>query len=293
MYERLLLAYPSPEKFEYLVENRSGVVAVLPDRTVIGGGAYDGKFNTDPIHDTNGIFRAYALAALHPNPKNVLMIGLSSGSWAQVIANNHLVEHLTIIEINPAYLSLIRRYSEVSSVLANSKITIEIDDGRRWLRRHPNSRFDAVVMNTTYHWRAGATNLLSTEFLQLVRQHLEPGGILYHNTTDSIETQVTGATVFPYAVRIRNFIAVSDSQIVVNKDRWLLAMREYSFGDRQVLAPSNSASNQDLLNKYSRWADEAHGNSAEQMIEYSDTLLARHKGRTIITDDNMACEWRE
>jgi spermidine synthase len=293
MYERLLLSYPAPAKFEYLIENRSGVVAVLPDRTVIGGGVYDGKFNTDPLHDSNGIFRAYALSALHRAPRDVLMVGLSSGSWAQVIANNPYVEHLSIVEINPGYLSLIPRYSEVRSVLSNPKVTIEIDDGRRWLRRYPGRKFDAVVMNTTYHWRASVTNLLSTEFLQLVQQHLKPGGIFYYNTTDSAEAQVTGASVFRYAVRVFNFIAVSDSPIVVDRERWLGTMQEYMIDGRRVLVSPNSPETQVLLDKYSKWAAEAHGSSAAQMIEYGNTLLTRYKGRTIITDDNMACEWRE
>ena len=46
----------------------------------------DGRFNTDLKHDTNGIVRPYALSLFHPAPRDVLMIGLSSGSWAQVIA---------------------------------------------------------------------------------------------------------------------------------------------------------------------------------------------------------------
>jgi spermidine synthase len=221
------------------------------------------------------------------------MIGLSSGSWAQVIANNPNVEHLSIVEINPGYLSLIPRYSEVRSLPSNPKVTVEIDDGRRWLRRHPGLKFDAVVMNNTFHWRASSTNLLSTEFLELVREHLKPGGILYYNTTDSAEVQITAATVFPYAVRVSTFIAVSDSPIVVNKERWLSVMREYTIDGYRVLTPANAAANQSLLDTYSTWVDHAHGNSATQRIEYGDTLLTRYKWHTIITDDNMACEWRE
>ena len=293
MYERLMLSYRTTARFQDVVENRSGVIAVLSDRTVIGGGAYDGGFNTDPLNDTNHVFRIYALSALHPAPANVLMIGLSSGSWAQVIANNPHVQHLTIVEINPGYLSLIPKYEDVRSVLSNPKVTIEIDDGRRWLRRHPGSKFDAVVMNTTFHWRASATNLLSTEFLQLVREHLERGGILYYNTTDSPEVQVTAGSVYPYLVRIWNFIAVSDSPIVVNGERWVNSMREYTIDGRPMLDPANSAANQALVDKYSRWVEEAGGNSAEQVIEYGDILLPRYRGHTVITDDNMACEWRE
>ena len=293
LYRRLLPHYEGfVGDFQYLVENRSGVVGVMSDGTVVGGGAYDGMFNTDPLHDGNGIFRAYAFSALKERPKDVLMIGLSSGSWAQVIANNPGLEHLTIIEINPSYVGLISKYAQVRSLLSNPKVTIEIDDGRRWLHHNRESKFDAVVMNTTLHWRANTTNLLSTEFLQLVREHLKPGGVFYYNATESPEALLTAATVFPYAVRVWTFIAVSDSPIEVSKERWLDAMQRYTIDGLPVLAPSDAAAAAFLLKTYARWVDASHGDSDKQMIEYGDTIRARYQGRTVITDDNMACEWR-
>src|SRR5439155_610725 len=88
-YEKLLYKREfSPSlAFRHLVETRSGVVGVSQDGTVYGGGVYDGRFNTDLVHDTNGIFRAFAIVGVHPKPSEVLMIGLSSGSSAQVIVN--------------------------------------------------------------------------------------------------------------------------------------------------------------------------------------------------------------
>ena len=79
---------PYAKPFVHVIENRSGIITVDSDGTVFGHGMYDGRFNTDLKHDTNGIIRPYALSLFHPAPRDVLMIGLSSGSWAQVIANN-------------------------------------------------------------------------------------------------------------------------------------------------------------------------------------------------------------
>src|SRR5262249_23470989 len=130
-----------------VIENRSGVITVDADGTVFGHGMYDGKFNTDLKHDSNGIVRPYALSLFHPAPRAVLMIGLSSGSWAQVIASNRAVTTLTIVENNPGYQTLIAQAPEVASVLHNPKVTIVTDDGRRWLRLHPERTFDAIVSN--------------------------------------------------------------------------------------------------------------------------------------------------
>ena len=54
LYERLLYKGAfAGQRFRYLLENRSGVIAVSQDGTVFGGGAYDGAFNIDLVHDVN------------------------------------------------------------------------------------------------------------------------------------------------------------------------------------------------------------------------------------------------
>ncbi len=184
VFENLLFKGNLDHAFAHVVENRSGIITVDTDGTVFGNGMYDGRFNVRLQDDRNGIIRPYALSLFHAAPRDVLMIGLSSGSWAQVIANNPAVRSLTIVEINMGYLTLIAQQAEVASVLRNPKVTIMTDDGRRWLSHHPERRFDAIVSNTTWNFRANAANLLSTEFLEMVRQHLNPRGIAFYNTTE-------------------------------------------------------------------------------------------------------------
>jgi len=267
--------------FHDVVETRSGIVTVTDDGRVFGGGAYDGAFNVDPLNQVNGIFRAYALDALHPAPRRILEIGLSTGSWAQVMANNAQARHLTSIEINPGYLRLIARRPEVASLLRNPKVTIHIDDGRRWLARNPAKRFDVIVMNTIYHWRAGATNMLSKEFLDLVRKHLAPGGVVYYNPTGSLEVVRTGLSVFPHALSVNGFLAVSDSPLSFDRDRWCQRLSEYSIDGHPVLDPSDQARQREL--------DEI---LSMAQIETRETLEERSRGRRLITDDNTGTEFR-
>lgn len=49
---------------------------------------YDGAFNVGLVHDVNAIIRAYAIGAFHAKPKEMLLVGLASGSWAQVLAHH-------------------------------------------------------------------------------------------------------------------------------------------------------------------------------------------------------------
>jgi hypothetical protein len=156
VFENLLVKGNLDHAFAYVTENRSGIIKVDTDGTVFGNGMYDGRFNVRLQDDRNGIIRPYALSLFHAAPRDVLMIGLSSGPWAQVIANNPAVRSLTIVEINPGYLTLIAQQSEVASVLHNPKVTIVTDDGRRSLSHHPEERFDAIVSNTTGTSSAGS-----------------------------------------------------------------------------------------------------------------------------------------
>ena len=87
------------------MENKSGVVTVNTKGVVYGGGMYDGMVSVDLIDDKNLLIRPFSLALYHPSPREVLMVGLGTGAWAQVLVNNPAVERLTIVEINPGYLS--------------------------------------------------------------------------------------------------------------------------------------------------------------------------------------------
>jgi spermidine synthase len=285
--ENLLFKGNVDHAFADVVENRSGIITVDTDGTVFGNGMYDGRFNTRLRDDRNGIIRPYALNLFRATSRDVLMIGLSSGSWAQVIANNPEVRSLTIIEINRGYLSLIAQRPEVASVLRNPKVTIITDDGRRWLSHHPDRRFDAIVSNTTWNFRANVTNLLSTEFLELARQHLHPQGILFYNTTGSARVQRTACLSFPYGARFTNHMVVSDTAIDWNFARWRQTLESYVIdGVKQF--DLQDAEDRALLDSVTS-PDQS---SQQHLIEDCPEVLARTASSVPVTDDNMGTEWR-
>ena len=281
------------QKFVHVIENRSGIITVTGDGTVYGHGMYDGRFNTDLKNDTNGIVRPYALSLFHPAPRDVLMIGLSSGSWAQVIASNPAVASLTVVEINPGYVSLIGREPEVASVLTNPKVKIVSDDGRRWLRAHPDRHFDAVVSNTTWHFRASVTNLLSVEFLDLVRRHLNPGGVFFYNTTDSARVQRTGCLVFPHGARFTNHMVVSEKPIAWDFRGWRRTLETYRIDGVAVFDTRRAADRKllDELSGFEKSLDPKAAQAQKRRIEPCPDLLARTAGKQVVTDDNMGSEW--
>jgi spermidine synthase len=291
LYDRLLFKnrYPASH-FQEVVETRSGTIGVTPDGTLFGEGVYDGRFSTDLLHDVNMIIRPYALSAFQPAPHRVLMIGLGSGSWAQVLANHPQVEDFTVVEINPAYLKLISQQPTVGSLLRNPKVHIVIDDARRWLLWNPQAKYDAILMNTSFYWRNHSSNLLSVEFLQIARRHLEPRGVLFYNTTSSDDAVATALSVYPYALRILNCVAVSDSALVFDRERWRTVLLSYMIDGKHVVDASDPKQLQEL--------DEIVGIPEDptgrrlNSIETNDQLRNRLRNRLIITDDNMGLEWR-
>jgi spermidine synthase len=285
VYERLIYKaeYDGTQQFAQVIENRSGVIAVTGAGTVYGGGAYDGVLNIDlENNERNGIVRAYLAGALHPAPKDVLVVGLSGGAWTQVVAHLPGVERVTVVEINPGYVEVVRSHPEVAGLLTNPKVTLLVDDGRRWLVRHPEQRFDLVLMNTTLHWRAHATNILSADFMNIARKHLAPGGVFYFNTTDSLDVQLTAAHVFPHVLRIANFIAAADAPFVFDRERWGTILRTMTIEGRPVID----------------FERESGRKLYEELLGYNDiaprAAILEHYTRLAadVTDDNMRVEWQ-
>jgi spermidine synthase len=294
LYERLLYKqsvgdYPA---FSDVVETPSGIITVTPDLEVYGGGVYDGYISTDLVEDPNLIVRAYALAAMREQPSRVLEIGLSTGAWARVLADLPGVEHLTTVEINPGYIGLIARHDAVRSLLHDPRVAVVIDDGRRWLARHPDERFDAIVMNSSYHWRAHATNLLSSEFMQLARAHLRPGGVFYFNTTGSLDVLKTALTAFPYGLRCLNFIAVSETPLAFDSERWSALLRGLRRDDGRLVFDSVDARARARLDTLVQFGTSLDRAPVAYGLESRASVLARLGQAGIITDDNMLSEWR-
>jgi spermidine synthase len=293
LYERLMYNKKyKGQTFAHVVETKSGVVTVASDGKIYGGGIYDGRFSVDLVNDKNMIVRPFALSAFHPNPKDILVIGLSSGSWSQVMVNHPQVDKVTAIEINPGYLELIPQFPATASLLSNPKFEVQIADGRRWLRKHQDARFDVIVMNTTHHWRSNASNVLSLDFWELARSRLKPGGVIFYNTTSSKEAQRTGATAFPYAMRVVNFMVVSDSPLDVSAERWRQVLASYRIDDKPVLDLTNPEHQKRLDDIVGMVATLNTQTSARMSFETRDSILERTVGAQIITDDNMGTEWQ-
>ncbi|MAG56950.1 MAG: hypothetical protein CMJ83_11705 [Planctomycetes bacterium] len=293
LYERLKFksSYDG-QRFVHVVENRHGVIAVTDDGLVVGGGVFDGVVSLDLMDESrNWIARPYVLPAFHAAPKEVLLIGLSAGPWAQVVVNLPGVERLTCIEINPGYLEIIKRHDVVSSLLTNPKVKIEVDDGRRWINRHPERKFDLIVQNTTWYWRGHSTHILSREYLEMCKSRMNPNGVMILNATGSPDVQKTCLDVFDHGLRLYNTMVVGPDPLSFDGDRLRQALTTMRIDGRRVLDPSIPA-HQTRLEELVALGAGTTDLDRDRAIVYRDVLDPYLRGWKVITDDNMQGEWR-
>jgi spermidine synthase/multisubunit Na+/H+ antiporter MnhF subunit len=280
--EKIQYGEDDAEPFRYKIENRAGIITVEEgDRgKIFGTGIYDGRFNIDPVINNNFIDRAYMMAGLHRKPLRILEIGLSSGSWTKAISSYAPGRSMTVVEINKGYPEVIAHYPEIASALRSPKVSLQFDDGRRWLRNHPEEKFDFIVMNTTFHWRSNATNLLSEEFLKLVQAHLNEGGVVYYNTTGSRYALYTAAHVFKHVTTYQNFAVASDAPFNMTADEKRANLLEFKRDDGKPLF-LQSRKHRAKLEEMAK----------HQFTDLRDQLL-KETGQILITDDNMAVEFK-
>lgn len=297
--------------FATVIESRSGVITVTAENLkadppqpayIYGGGAYDGVIAVKPALN-DWLVRAYSLSALHANPEDVLMIGLSGGSWAQIVAANPHVKRLTLIEINHSYREVIAAHDCVRSLLTNSKVELIIDDGRRWLERNPDRKFDAILMNTTHHWREFSGNLLSSDFLKIAYAHVKPHGIFQYNATDSQRVARTALDVFPHAMMVLNNVVISPDELHFDRQRWEPILKSYQIDGQPMFDPASKA-DQAVLEKMLALAD-TPGKEPAEIATLHPALKAEPKYRLLnraqmeaaaagakpITDDNLGHEY--
>ncbi len=161
---------------DWQADGRESSVAIhaLDDLSFLINGKADGSAVKDaPTQIMSGLIGA----ALHPNPKRALVIGLGTGSSAGWLADVASIEQVDVYELEPAVLEMARRCAAVNrNVLENPKVNLEIGDGRELLLT-TDTRYDVVFSEPSNPYRAGVTSLFTREFYRAARQRLANDGI--------------------------------------------------------------------------------------------------------------------
>lgn len=112
----------------------------------------------------------------HSNPKNVLVIGGGDGGVVREILRHTSVDRVTLVEIDSDVIEVSMKYfGNITNSLNNPKVHVHIGDGFEYLNN--NSGFDVVIADSSDPV-GPAESLFQNSFLQLVKNALNPGGIV-------------------------------------------------------------------------------------------------------------------
>ena len=143
------------------------------------------------------------------SPKKVLVIGCGAGVTAGAVsidpdrrARDDRRDRAARAE---GRLDLLRR-AQLQRRRPTRRCTCSIDDARHYLLT-TNEKFDAITSDPLDPWVKGAAMLYTREFFELVKSHLNPGGVvtlfvqLYESNTAAVKSEIaTFMEAFPNGV---------------------------------------------------------------------------------------------
>jgi predicted membrane-bound spermidine synthase len=114
---------------------------------------------------------------LHPEPRTAVVVGLGTGETAGWLAEVPSIEHVDVVELEPAVREMASQCRAVNhEVLANPKVRLIFNDAREVLRTTAQ-RYDLMVCEPSNPYRNGIANLFTKEFYRAGRARLNDGGM--------------------------------------------------------------------------------------------------------------------
>lgn len=143
----------------------------------------------------------------HQDPKTVLVVGFGAGVTAGTFVTHPGVERIVIAEIESLATDVTADFFRDANhaVLDDPRVEVIHDDARHFLLT-TDETFDVITSDPIHPWVKGAAALYTTEYFELAREHLNPGGVitqwvpLYESTLPVVKSEVaTFIDVFPEA----------------------------------------------------------------------------------------------
>jgi spermidine synthase len=177
--------------------------------------------------------------AIHPDPRNVLVIGAGGGATPGAVAAFSDDTQVDVVELSAAVVEAARQFSGINQdLLRRPNAHLRVDDGRNYMLLTPN-RYDVITADVILPVHAGAGNLYSVEYYRLMRRVLNNRGIALQWIGSVGETEYklimrTFVTVFPHTTLWHG------GSLMVGSSRPLL-LDEESFLRKQASPQSKAA----------------------------------------------------
>jgi spermidine synthase len=125
------------------------------------------------VHSQIGLFPL----ALHPSPREVLVIGLGGGVTAGAVSRHGGVD-VDVVELSDSVVKGAARFAHVNNdVLRQPRVHMRVSDGRNYLAL-TDRRYDVITADIIQPQHAGAGLVYSREYFELARAALKDDGIM-------------------------------------------------------------------------------------------------------------------
>ncbi len=167
---------------------------------------------------------------LHPDPKEALVICLGTGTTLGSVGQ-YPVTTIDCVELSRSVVDAgVCFKEETHNILADSRLTINITDGRNYLLSTRKS-YDVITAEPMHPHLAGTVNLYTKEYFELVKSRLRPGGIcshwipLHRMRPEEVKQAIQAfRAVFPHCLLFVEtadaIILGSDRPLRIDVDRW-------------------------------------------------------------------------
>ena len=217
--------------------------------------------------------------AIHPNPRDALVVGLGGGATAGAIGL-HKGVHVDVVELSPAVVRAAAFFSRINyEVLTRPNVNLSVDDGRNHLLL-TRWKYDVITADIILPIHAGSTNVYSREYFQAQRNALNDGGLVAQ-WIDGTEAEYklimrTFLSVFPHATLWAEGSVLIGSMKPLRISRgdfeWKLAIPERARGFRDI----NVTKFEDLTNLYTAGPNELANYVGDGPLLTDDRPLAEY-----------------
>lgn len=136
---------------------------------------------------------------LHPNPKNVLIIGGGDGGVARECVRHDCVEKVTMVEIDGKVVELAKQYLPTiadAMIRQDPKLTVKIGDGIGFMAQADNE-YDVIIVDCSDPIGPGE-GLFTKEFYANVHKALKADGLFVQQTESPVMHKPLVEKVFGY-----------------------------------------------------------------------------------------------
>jgi spermidine synthase len=180
-YGRFFPTYTSMPDFLYVGEGMNASIAVSQLANGVRNFHVSGKVeaSTEQQDMRLQLMLGNLPAVLHRKPRSVLVVGFGAGVTAGAFVPYPDIERIVICEIEPLIPQIVSRYflEQNHRVLSDPRVQVVYDDARNYILT-TRETFDIITSDPIHPWVKGAATLYTKEYFDLVKKHLNQGGLV-------------------------------------------------------------------------------------------------------------------